>query len=67
MEAFQSFSLEWLTWAPDGDCGLGWETRDHWQQVFHNMQLMISRVDKDNRVGMMITTACKPPTSGQRD
>lgn len=59
--------LEWLTWAPEGDGGRGWTTRDHRQHVFHNMQLTISRVDEENRAGMMITAACKPPTSGQRE
>lgn len=28
------------------------------------MKLTISRVDEESRVGMMITAACRPPTSG---
>lgn len=67
METSSLSVLEWLTWAPDGDGGLGGVTRDRRQHVLHSMQLTISRVDEDNRAGMRITSACKPPTSGQRD
>ena len=56
--------LKWLTWAPHVDGRRGWVTRDNRRQVFHMMKLTISRVDEESRVGMMITAACRPPTSG---
>lgn len=59
--------LEWLTWAPPGDGGLGQVTRDHWRHVFRLIELMTSRVDEESRAGMVITAACKPPIPGQRD
>ena len=39
-------------------------TRDNRRQVFHKMKLMIRREDEESRVGMMITAAGRPPTSG---
>lgn len=56
--------LKWLTWAPHVDVRRGWVTRDNRRQVFHKMKLMIRREDEESRVGMMITAAGRPPTSG---